>query len=191
MSIGDALLTFVSVFVAAALAFYLDGLREKRATAAWVREYLGFWRRFLADSSGDRETNERGLARIRAALDAWLADEGEPAWSDLQAVNVNSAVNFSSLLLSAGAGVVPPELLSKMFTADATAAMVIRRSEGVTRLFEMQVQPLVLSRVAELSPPERRAVELYREEFAHLVDQMTAFMEQLDEIRIGLVQLGV
>ena len=44
MSLGEAFLTFVAVFVAALLAFYLDGLRERRATEGWVRDYLGFWR---------------------------------------------------------------------------------------------------------------------------------------------------
>lgn len=34
MSLGDALLTFVSVFIAALRAFYLDGLRERRATSS-------------------------------------------------------------------------------------------------------------------------------------------------------------
>ena len=42
MSVGGAALTFVSVFVAALLAFYLDGLRERRATEGWVKGYLGF-----------------------------------------------------------------------------------------------------------------------------------------------------
>ena len=52
MSLGDALLTFVSVFVAALLAFYLDGLRERRATRSWVREYLGFRRSTIELSAG-------------------------------------------------------------------------------------------------------------------------------------------
>jgi hypothetical protein len=192
MSLGDALLTFVSVFVAALLAFYLDGLRERRATRAWTREYLGFWRHVLDLASGDRNTNETGLGRIEAALDTWLADsEIEPVWSDIQSVHANSAVSFTPLLLSSGASEVPQDLLAQMFVADATAPMVFRRSESVTRVFEAQVLPLVLERVVRLTPSQRRAVELYREEFVMLRDQMRVFMDQLDEIRSGLVRLGV
>jgi hypothetical protein len=192
MSLGDALITFVSVFVAALLAFYLDGLRERRATARWVKEYLGFWRRVLDLASGDRDTNETGLARIETALQTWLADsEAEPVWSDIEAVSANSAVSFTPLLLSSGASEVPQDLLAQMFVADATAPMVYRRSESVTRTFEAQVLPLVLERVARLTPGQRRAVEFYRDEFVTLRDQMRVFMDQLDEIRAGLVRLGV
>jgi hypothetical protein len=53
MSLSGALLTFVSVFVAALLAFYLDGLRERRATQQWVKEYLGFWRDLLDSTAGE------------------------------------------------------------------------------------------------------------------------------------------
>jgi hypothetical protein len=69
--------------------------------------------------------------------------------------------------------------------------MVVRRSDGVTRIFESHVLPLVLARAVHLAPAERRAVELYREEFQTLCDQMRTFMDQLDEIRSGLVRLGV
>ena len=99
MSLGDAALTFVSVFVAALLAFYLDGLRERRATEKWVREYLGFWRGVLDTAQGDRAANDEGLSRIQQALDTWLAG-AEPSWADVDSVNVNSAVSFTPLLLS-------------------------------------------------------------------------------------------
>jgi len=72
VSLGDAALTFVSVFVAALLAFYLDGLRERRAARAWVREYLGFWRDILEQSATDREGNDAIMDRIDRALGRWL-----------------------------------------------------------------------------------------------------------------------
>ncbi len=192
MSLGDALLTFVSVFIAALLAFYLDGLRERRSARAWVSEYLGFWRGVLDRSSGDRATNEEGLVLIGTALDTWLADgPSEPDWAYVDAVNVNTAVSFTPLLLSAGAGVVPKELVGQMFTADATAPALLKRSASVSRLFEAQILPLVLARVATLDPGQRRAVERYREEFLGLRDHMRHYLDLLDEIRAELVRLGV
>ena len=147
MSLGAALLTFVSVFVAALLAFYLDNVRERRATRTWTREYLGFWRGVLDDAQGDRATNEVGLQRIDTALDTWLVHDGlDPDWADVDSINVNSAVSFTPLLLSTGASAVPRPLLAQMFTADATAPALLRRSEGVTRLYEAHVLPLVLAR---------------------------------------------
>ena len=71
MSLGDAALTFVSVFIAALLAFYLDGLRERRATRAWVAEYLGFWRGLLESTAGEKEANEAGVRKVESALDGW------------------------------------------------------------------------------------------------------------------------
>lgn len=192
MSIGDAVLTFVSVFVAALLAFYLDGVRERRATERWVREYLGFWRGVLDSAQGDRAGNEVGLQRIETALDIWLADEGlEPNWADVDSINVNTAVSFTPLLLSAGASAVPKELLGQMFVADATAPALLRRSEGVTRLFEAHVLPLVLGCVLELSPEQRRAVARYRAEFLGLRDHMSGYLDLLDGVREELTRLEV
>jgi hypothetical protein len=192
MGPGDALLTFVSVFVAALLAFYLDGLRERRSARAWVTEYLGFWKGVLDRSSGDRASNDEGLVRIGAALDAWLADgPDQPDWTHVDAVNVNTAVSFTPLLLSTGAGVVPKDLVGQMFTADATAPALLKRSESVTRLYDAHVLPLVLARVTTLTPEQRRSVERYRDEFLGLREHMHAYLDLLDDIRAELVRLGV
>jgi hypothetical protein len=190
MSLGDALLTFVSVFVAALLAFYLDGLRESRTTRTWTREYLGFWKGVLDRAQSDRGTNEEGLRRIEAALDTWLAG-GEPAWADVDSVNVNSAVSFTPLLLSAGASAVPQQLLGQMFVADATSPALLRRSEGVTRLYEAHVLPLVLAEVVDLSREQRRGVERYRAEFTGLRQHMSDYLDLLDAVREELARLEV
>jgi len=122
MSLGDALLTFVSVFIAALLAFYLDGVRERRATRAWVREYLGFWRRMLQSAADERRTNEGMLGRIDEALGVWLAPgPQEPDWQYVDAVNVNNSFQFTPQLLGDAVGVTPPELMQLMFVADATS----------------------------------------------------------------------
>ena len=110
MSLGDAGLTFVSVFVAALLAFYLDGLRDKRATERWVREYLGFWRGLLQSTADEGVANEAGMHRVEAAVDGWLAAgaDGLPAWDDIDAMNVNATVRFTPPLLNTGGSVLHP-----------------------------------------------------------------------------------
>jgi hypothetical protein len=95
VSLGDAALTFVSVFVAALLAFYLDGVRERRATRAWVREYLGFRRVTLAGDAEMRQANDAMLGRIDEALGAWLDGVDEPDWRYVDAVNFNSSFAFT------------------------------------------------------------------------------------------------
>jgi hypothetical protein len=131
MSLGDALLTFVSVFIAALLAFYLDGVRERRATRAWVREYLGFWRRMLQSAADERRGNEGMLGRIDEALGVWLATgPPEPDWQYVDAVNVNNSFQFTPQLLGDAVGVTPPELMQRMFVADATSPAVRGTSEA-------------------------------------------------------------
>ena len=192
MSLGDALLTFVSVFVAALLAFYLDGLRERRATRAWIKEYLGFWRSLLDSGEEEREANAAGVRRVEAALDDWLAagPGSQPTWRDVDAININATVRFTGPLLSNGGSVVPPALLQRMFVADGSAPALTTQSDFVTRLFETEVRPLVLGRVVPLEGRDREAVELYRREFLGLFEQMDAYGGLLSEIREELVQLG-
>jgi hypothetical protein len=193
MSLGDAVLTFVSVFVAALLAFYLEGLRERRATEGWVRDYLGFWRTTLDATTGERAANEEGLQRIDDALGRWLelgSSGVEPVWADLDAVGVHSAISFTPLLLSGGVSAVPGDLLRLMFVADATSPTLLRRAEAVSRLFDAHVLPLVLGRVTWLNPEQRHVVERYRSEFAGLRGQMNDYRDQLDRIRDELVRAG-
>jgi hypothetical protein len=78
-----------------------------------------------------------------------------------------------------------------MFTADATAPALLRRSESVARLYDAHVLPLVLGEVVDLSPEQRRAVERYRTEFRGLRDHMSGYLDLLDAVRVELVQLGV
>jgi len=192
MSLGDAGLTFVSVFVAALLAFYLDGLRDKRATERWVREYLGFWRGLLQSTGDEGVANEAGMHRVEAAIDGWLAAgaDGLPAWDDIDAMNVNATVRFTPPLLNTGGSVLPPELMQKLFVADALAPALTARSEFATRLFETEVRPLVLAEVVPLEGQDRRSVELYRRELLGLFEQMRDYSTYLQEIREELVRLG-
>ena len=191
MSLGDALLTFVSVFIAALLAFYLDGVRERRATRAWVREYLGFWRRMLQSAADERRTNEGMLGRIDEALGVWLAPgPQEPDWQYVDAVNVNNSFQFTPQLLGDAVGVTPPELMQLMFVADATSPALGGTAEATTRLFETEIRPLALARVVELEPAQRRAVELYRAEFGRLRDLLRQYGDQLDAILGELVAGG-
>lgn len=193
MSPGDALLTFVSVFVAALLAFYLDGLRERRASRRWVQEYLGFWRDVLEQSATERDGNDAIMDRIDRALGRWL-DPGdglaEPEWSDIDTVNVNTAIAFTPLLLSTGAKSVPIELLRQMFLADATVPALAKRSDIVASVFHDRILPLRLDRVAHLSPEQRNSVEFFRLEFAGMREQMRVYLAMLDGIREELVRLG-
>jgi hypothetical protein len=193
MSPGDALLTFVSVFVAALLAFYLDGLRERRATERWVKEYLGFWRGLLESTAGEQDANEAMGRRVVAALDTWLSagPGGAPAWGDIDAVNMNATVRFTSPLLSAGGASVPPDLMRQLFVADALAPALSARADFVTRLFEAEVRPLVLAQSVPLEARQRRAVELYRTELLGLFQQMRSYAEHMAGIREALVRLGV
>jgi hypothetical protein len=192
MTLGDAALTFVSVFVAALLAFYLDGLRERRATQRWVREYLGFWRGLLEATADEGAGNEAGVRRIEAALDGWLAagPGGAPAWDDVDAMNMNATVRFTPALLNTGASVVPVELMQQLFMADAMAPAMTLQAAFVTHLFETEVRPLVLDRVAPLDGRDRTAVELYRREFGALFERMRQYSEHMRTIREELVRLG-
>jgi hypothetical protein len=191
MSLGDALLTFVSVFIAALLAFYLDGLRERRATRRWVQEYLGFWRGMLQGASEERRANEGMLGLIDQALETWLSPgDLEPDWQYVDAVNVNNSFQFTPQLLGDAVGVVAPELMRQMFVADATTPALRGTSEVVTRLFEMEVRPLALARVVELDPSQQRAVQLYRAEFRRMLDLLRDYGDQLDAILQKLETAG-
>jgi hypothetical protein len=193
VTFGDAVLTFVSVLLAALLAFYLDGLRERRAARRWVSEYLGFWRDTLEQTASERDGNDAILDRIDRALDRWLhpaADVSEPEWADIDTVNVNTAVAFTPLLLSTGAKSVPIELLRQMFLADATVPALAKRSEIVASVFYERILPLRLDRVVRLTPEQRNAVEFFRLEFAGMREQMRIYLAMLDGIREELVRLG-
>lgn len=191
MSLGDAALTFVSVFIAALLAFYLDGLRERRATRAWVREYLGFWRTTLQGAADDRHSSEGMLGQIDDALGVWLAPgSAEPDWQYVDAVNVNGSVQFTPHLLGSAVGEISAELMQRMFVADATFPAVGATADVVTRLFETEIRPLALARVVDLDPVQRRAVELYRAEFGRLRDLLRRYGDQLDVLLADLAAAG-
>lgn len=193
MGLGDAVLTFVSVFVAALLAFYLDGLRERRATRRWVTEYLGFWRSMMEASAAEREENDAVLVRIDTAVDRWLSVAGggpEPVWSDIDALGVNTSISFTPLLLGSGVGVVPPALLQKLFYADATVPVLRSTSDAVSRLYEAEIRGLVAGRVIELSPVQRNLVTAFQEEFRRLATQLRSYQDQLEGVRAELATAG-
>ncbi|MGC4109128.1 MAG: hypothetical protein QM747_01580 [Nocardioides sp.] len=192
MSLGDALLTFVSVFVAALLAFYLDGLRERRATRGWVREYLGFWRGFMASRGDEEQQNATGVHQIEDALAGWLTARTpeEVTWAHIDTMNVNATVRFTQHLLNESASLLPAELMNDLYVADATAPMLTARGQYVTRIFEAEIRPLVLDREVPLDGRDRRAVELYSGEFTALFQQLQAYTDHMRKIQGELTRLG-
>jgi hypothetical protein len=130
------------VFVAALLAFYLDGLRARRATRRWVTEYLGFGRSMMEAGAAEREEDDAVLVRIDTAVDRWLSVAGggpEPVWSDIDALSVSTSISFAPLLLGSGVGV--------LFYADATVPVLRSTSEAVSRLYEAEIRGPVAARV--------------------------------------------
>ena len=80
--------------------------------------------------------------------------------------------------------------MRRMYEADATAPALLRTAEFVARLFEAEIRPMALRREMALDASQRRAVELYRAEFAHLRDLQRRYVQQLDVILHELVEAG-
>ena len=85
---------------------------------------------------------------------------------------------------------IAPELMQKLFVADALAPALHTRADFVQRLFEAEIRPLVLDQVMPLDGRGRRAVALYRRELAGLADQMRDYSTHLRDICDHLVRLG-
>ncbi len=124
------------------------------------------------------------------ALLTWLDGDHEPDRRYVDAVNFNSSFAFTGELLGTAVGVVPPDLMRRMYEADATAPALLRTAEFVARLFEAEIRPMALRREMALDASQRRAVELYRAEFAHLRDLQRRYVQQLDVILHELVEAG-
>lgn len=193
MSLGGALLTFVSVFVAALLAFYLDGLRERRATERWVKEYLGFWRGMLQSAAAERADNDAVLTRVHDAVARWLtcAKSGqEPTWSDIDAVNYNNSISFTPLLLSAGSA----------WSRPSCSGSCSSPTPRVPPWAPTRTTPSGSSRPSsgrwcwaasfDLAPSQRTAVEQYLAEFERLRERSADWQAGIDEILEGLEAAG-
>ncbi|HEX3931429.1 MAG TPA: hypothetical protein VHW64_12030 [Nocardioides sp.] len=138
------------------------------------------------------EQNEAGVHRIEAALDGWLAapPAHQPEWADIDAINVDATVRFTDHLLRESAGLLPADLMHRLFIADAMAPMLTARSRFVTRLFEADLRPLAPDRVAPLTGRDRRAVELDRVELLLLFEQLRAYSGHMRGIQLELTRLG-
>lgn len=193
MSWSQAATSFVSLFAAALLAFYLDSLRERRATRRWVDEYLAFWLDLLGTSEAER-THVTSLfdADLRA-LDA-LSDGGErrpeDAWESLQTITIESPVALTPPLLGEGAAVVPVGLLRQMFEVDAYVAGFRSQTQSMHALFDSQVRPLTLRRPWPLNDEETRALALYRRELSGLRSVLDEIYDRLTRLAKDLQAAG-
>lgn len=105
MTWTEALLTFGSLFLAALFAFYLDSLRERRATRRWVHEYLGFWRTMLESFVDERDVIQTMMGSLDEVLADWLDDRpttSAPVWSGIDGFKFSSAISMTPNLLGEG-----------------------------------------------------------------------------------------
>jgi hypothetical protein len=194
MTWDEALLTFGSLFLAALFAFYLDSLRERRATRRWVREYLGFWARTMAPFEDGRIAGQAMFARVDDAVQRWLATDRtgiEPDWDAIDGIDVSSSVSITPQLFGASLEAISPGLLALMFEVDSRAVVVQAQSAATLRLFETLLRPLVLRRAPLHADEERRAVELYRRDLAGLGQLVDAFGDQMVAVLNGLRAEGI
>ncbi len=194
MSWSDFLLTFVSLFAAALLAFYLESVRERRATRRWVWEYLGFWRDVIETFADEKDSNLELFDFVDAALDRLFTaneDVSEAEWESVDGLLFNSAVSLTPTLLGEASGVVPPDLLRRMFVLDALVQQVRANSQNTFTIFETFLRPLALDRPWPLSGAQVRSVALYRRELASLRSLVESLYVQLDELVQSMRSVGI
>lgn len=183
MTWTEALLTFASLFLAGVFAFYLENLRERRATRRWVREYLGFWRQQFESFGAEKDANRRLFTRLDAALADWLEPSGDPPdWDLVDGISFVSSIALTPNLFGEGMSAVPPDLLHDMFAVDATVPVLALESDTTMRLFESEIRPLKMRREWPLANEDARLVELYRSEMATAWTLVDAHYDQVDAL---------
>ena len=185
MTWSDALLSFVSVFAAAALAFYLDSLRERRTTRRWVWEYLRFWRALLATLILEWRDVLELFDEMDRTLTLLTAGQDEPTqeqWERVDVFALNTTIVLTPPLLGEASGVVPPQVLHKLFLADEFFATVRNQAAHTAQMFESLVRPVVLRQVWPLEAEMQRGVGFYQRELAEFRSLLEQLARQLAEL---------
>jgi len=202
VSWNEAIIAFVSLFVGALLAFYLESLRERRATRRWVWEYLGFWRELMESFAEQKAVNlglfdsvDAALGRLLPADDAAADGAADAAadtdWEAVDGLLFNSAISLSPSLLGEASAVVPADLMRSMVVVDAVVQHVKASSETTYSLYESLVRPLVLRRDWPMSAEQRRALALYRRDLALLRALIESLYDQLADLAKQMRAAGI
>src|SRR5262245_1877242 len=111
----DIAAAFVTTFVGVLLAFGLENTRQRRRTAAWVRQHLEHLRASLAEEVAAGEHVDALIVAQVSACNAWIAartgdDVTEEQWELVFASALASAPDFGALLRSEAVTSLPPVL---------------------------------------------------------------------------------
>jgi hypothetical protein len=168
----EILLQFLTVFLGAFLAFWLENLRERRQLKTWVKKYLQRGYETMRQEQLQEEAEIPKLEQQLHTLEKFSSSElhiGEEDWRDLAHVYYNFQKESISLLDGEALRVLDAELIKTVQTVETLNFACAKVSELYTNAYKDYVIPLVLRQPTLPTKAEQQGIEYVRAVASQLV----------------------
>ena len=193
MNLPDIIIQFVTVFLGAFLAFWLENVRERRQLRSWLSKYL---RAGYSDLAKSQHKVEEGLLSLRAYVATFgrLSEpDTTPTEEDWKTLSAQIAAEFGRnnfLFESESLNVLAPELVGRLKDMQTVTDDVQRWFEKFEALHSAYILPLVVERPDKLTASQRRALALTKKALNNWLESLESANAKIPEVMRVLERHG-
>lgn len=185
MTFVDIIIQFVTVFLGAFLAFWLENVRERQQLRGWLKKYL-------RDSYVELAATVENLPPFVSQLEAELArfselsegkrDPTEEDWKHIGGIVTAQFSGAQFLFESEALNVLTGDVIRHLkLLQDATDSAKVTFNQFHS-IQEAYVYPLAIERPESLSAAQRRSLGLAGNAFERFVTEIKALIQQAPEV---------
>jgi hypothetical protein len=185
----EILLQFLTVFLGAFLAFWLENLRERRQLKQWVRKYLRRTYKALNEERSSEEASIPVLAQQLSTLEKFSSPETptltENDWNSLSNIHYNFQKESVSLLEGEALQVIDASLIKALEQVERLDFACDKLSELYVNAYKDYMMPILLQQPTPPTEVQKQAVAYVRA----VGSQYSAHRRKRLEVTLELAQI--
>ena len=158
----EILLQFLTVFLGAFLAFWLENLRERNQRKTWAKRYLHLYYKALQEQLAQEEENaEQKLPLYQKFIDGEEA-MSEEDWNLLSSVTLEADDKQTSLIHSEFLTVLPAELVTTLAEVEKLQIISLEISTLLMNFFQERIFPIILTHTTPLNEAGKFSMRYFK-----------------------------
>jgi hypothetical protein len=163
MNWRELLLQFLTIFLGAFLAFWLENLRERQQLKSWVKKYLKSSYDELSEQLLEEEEMLKGLPKLLGVYPKFCEDDtkdiSDEDWKSLGHVMYSFSKDTSSLLEGEALRVIDARLAKVLSQAEKAEFALLKVNELWSAFHDHAIRAICLKQLLPLSKEEKRQVK--------------------------------
>lgn len=189
----DILAQFITVFLGAFLAFWLENVREKRQLQSQLSSYIRQFIKWQEEDIDNQRTAAAAIGDIIGVYERLIQSENAPTERDWQTLSarIGALPSDMSLLFSGESlSILPADIIAAFRKMSVHVEMMQSGLKSYETFHTAYIVPLTVRRPVTFADTDKRALDLVKSQLENLLEALSATTDSIPVVRERLKQHG-